>query len=641
MSARILRVATCGSVDDGKSTLVGRLLYETESVPDDTLEAARRAGEKLGSQAPEGIDFSLLTDGLEAEREQGITIDVAYRSMNLRDGTRVLLADSPGHEQYTRNMAVAASTAEVGLVLVDALKGVRQQTSRHINILRLMGVGRILVAINKMDAVAWSQPRYEELVAELRAIDAGDLKFIAVSALHGDGITRAAGGPTETVEWWQGPTVLEYLEQVAAETGEPEHVSAANLPDQDFRMAVQLVQRVDGTRWIYGTAGSPNYPTPGSEIVIHPAGVRAKVHDISANHTALAITLDREVDVSRGDVLLGSIRAENCLPTDRFTARLVWFDEEPMILSHGYLLVAESQETPATITTIKWQLDVNTGQHLASNGLHLNEIGSVEIATLRRLTVDSAGSADSPSDRSTGTRSTGTRNSSGFLLVDRVTKRTVAAGIIEHPLRRSENVTEHKLEVTRADRERNKLQRGKLIWLTGLSGSGKSTLAVAADAQLNQLGLHSYVLDGDNLRLGLNKDLGFTPTDRAENVRRVGEVGKLMIDAGLIVLVSLVSPFRQDRDDVRALFDPSDFVEVFVDTPAEVCIDRDPKGLYKKARDGQLPNMTGVGQSYERPENPELRLDGTRPVAENLDLLMRLIDAAPSSTANTTESQPS
>jgi bifunctional enzyme CysN/CysC len=602
VSTRILRVATCGSVDDGKSTLVGRLLYETGSVPDDTLEAARKAGEKLGSQAPEGIDFSLLTDGLEAEREQGITIDVAYRSMTLGDGTRVLLADSPGHEQYTRNMAVAASTAEVGLVLVDAVKGVRQQTARHINILRLMGVSQILVAINKMDAAGWSQPRYEELVAEVKALDAGQLQFIAVSALIGDGITRPAG---EHVEWWQGPSVLEYLESMAAPTP----------AENPFRMAVRLVQRVEGRRWIFGNASSPHYPTPGSEIVIQPSGVTARLLNVHANHTALALTLDGEFDVTRGDVLTSVNPSANApQPADRFAAKLVWFDEQPLILSHGYLLVSESQESPITLTGLKWKLDVVTGQHLAASSLQLNEIGAVELAAHRKLSL-SPQNASNP----------GSRNASGFLLVDRITKRTVAAGIIEHALRRSENITEHKLEITRADRERIKQQRGKLIWLTGLSGSGKSTIAVAVDSRLNQLGLHSYVLDGDNLRLGLNKDLGFTPTDRAENVRRVAEVAKLMVDAGLIVLVSLVSPFRQDRDDVRAMFAPEDFVEVFVDTPAEICAERDPKGLYKKANSGNLPNFTGVGQSYEPPLKPELKLDGTKPVAASLSLLMPLI----------------
>lgn len=600
----ILRLVTCGSVDDGKSTLIGRLLVETDNIPSDTLDAAKTV-RRSGSTVPVGqIDYSLLTDGLEAEREQGITIDVAYRSMNLASGQRLIIADAPGHEQYTSNMAVAASRADIGLVLLDATRGIRTQTLRHLNICAMMGVRKIAVVVNKLDALGFSETSFRELTKQLQSVveklTLDDVSYIPVSALTGANITTRAA----ELEWYLGPTLLEFLEQPLERELETDFV----------RMPVQYVARTETFRGVAGTLASGQFAV-GDEIIVLPSKRQARLAEISTfdgpQQTALAgdavtLVFEPEVDVARGDLITRA--GDRLLPATRFAANLIWVDQSDLVHSRSYLLISGSAQIPAMVTSIKHVIDINTGAHEAARKLTLNQIGSVELA------VDSALAMDSY----TANRLTG-----NFILVDRLSMRTVAAGMVQHALRRSGNVTEHHFEVTQQARALQKHQTPKVFWFTGLSGSGKSSIANELEKRLFAEGFHTYILDGDNIRLGLNKDLGFTAEDRAENVRRVGEVCKLMVDAGLVVLVTLVSPFKQDRDAVKEKFDSNEFHEIWVDTPIEVCAERDPKQLYKKAAAGNLPNLTGVGQGYEPPSDPALRLDGARPIAENVELLVR------------------
>jgi bifunctional enzyme CysN/CysC len=610
----VVRLVTCGSVDDGKSTLIGRLLAETGSIPEDQLEYARitRRG---GSTIPVGeVDFSLLTDGLEAEREQGITIDVAYRHMYLPSGRRVIIADAPGHEQYTRNMAVAASNAEVAVLLVDAARGVRPQTYRHLTVCALMGVRSIIIAVNKMDLVDYEHATFEEISGVVKAAAArlglDEVLAIPVSAFAGDNVTAT----TSNMPWYHGPSLLEALQEWAP----PE---ANTTP---FRLPVQLVVRAEGNFRGYAGTVAAGSIRPGDEVVVADSGVSAKIDrivgfngDLSEARAgdAVTVTLDREVDVTRGDLLAASgtdVSGSTAWPqpADRFSADVVWTGEEPLMHGRSYLLVVGPRTVPATVTVVRHRRDVVTGQQLAARVLEMNDIGRIEVATDTAL----------PLDPYVVCRDTG-----GFLLVDRVTADTVAAGMVTHSLRRALNVVPHEYEVDRAARAILKHQSPKVVWLTGLPGSGKSTIADAAERRLHALGLHTYVLDGDNVRTGLNKDLGFTPEDRAENVRRVAEAAKLMLDAGLVVIVALVSPFRADRRAAREIFDAQDFVEVFVDTPVELCAQRDPKGLYAKAASGTLPNMTGVGQDYEPPDHAELVLDGAGDLEDSVDLVVRLV----------------
>ncbi len=610
----VLRLVTCGSVDDGKSTLIGRLLTETGSIPEDQLDYARRT-RRGGSTIPIGeIDFSLLTDGLEAEREQGITIDVAYRHMYLPNGRRVIIADAPGHEQYTRNMAVAASNAEVAVLLVDAARGVRPQTFRHLTVCALMGVKSIILAINKMDLVGFEHATFEELAGQVRAAAArlgvDEVLAIPVSAVVGDNVTTS----TAEMPWYRGPSLLQALQEWAP----------VQSVEASFRLPVQFIVRAeDNFRGYAGTvtAGSVR---PGDEIIVAGSGVSAKVDrivdfhgDLSVGYTgqAITITLDHEVDVTRGDLLAAiGVNAQGATawpqPADRFSADVVWTGEEPLMHGRSYWLVNGPRTVPATVTVVRHRRDVVSGQELAARVLEMNDIGRVEIATDVPMAMDPY--ADF-------------RDTGGFLLVDRVTADTVAAGMVTHVLRRSLNVVPHAYEVNRDARALLKNQRPQVVWLTGLPGSGKSTIADAAERRLHALGLHTFVLDGDNVRTGLNKDLGFTPEDRAENVRRVAEAARLMLEAGLVVLVALVSPFTADRRAAREIFRDREFIEVFVDTPVELCVERDPKGLYAKAASGTLPNMTGVGQGYESPEHPDIVLDGGGDLAENVDRLVALI----------------
>jgi bifunctional enzyme CysN/CysC len=603
MEKPIIRLLTCGSVDDGKSTLIGRLLVETNSVPDDTVASAKSV-RRSGSTIKVGeIDFSLLTDGLEAEREQGITIDVAYRSMNLLNGRRLIIADAPGHEEYTRNMAVAASRADIALVLVDATRGIRTQTLRHFTICSLMGVTKIAVVVNKLDGAAYSQQVFEDIQKALEEtisrLEISDIQFIPLSALAGDNVVYAS----ENMPWYEGPTLLEYIQEwELEETGE-------NLP----RLGVQMISRAENFRGVAGTVVGGVF-TVGDEVKVLPAGKTAKISQLSTfdgdaqsaeDGKAITMVLEPDVDATRGDVIELAIAATK--PADRFNATVVWLSEQDLIHSKSYLLISGSTLVPAIVTTIRHSLNINTGDHDPARVLKMNEIGVVQLATDAPIAL-------TPYKTS--------RFKGNFILVDRATMNTVGAGMVVHALRRSANISEHLYEIDREARANQKNQKAKVIWLTGLSGSGKSTIANALEKKLFAMGIHSYVLDGDNIRLGLNKDLGFTREDRAENVRRVAEVAHTLYDAGLVTIVALVSPYASDRGQAKALFPEGDFSEVWVKTPAEVCAERDPKGLYRKAAAGELPNLTGVGQEYEAPETAQLVLDGTRHVEENIEHLL-------------------
>lgn len=606
MDKPILRLVTCGSVDDGKSTLIGRLLVETDSVPIDTIEAAktvRRTGStvKVGS-----IDFSLLTDGLEAERDQGITIDVAYRSMNLINGRRLIIADAPGHEQYTRNMAVAASRADIALVLIDVTRGIRTQTLRHLTICSIMGITKIIVAINKMDRVDYNQANFQEMIDGLQdsinRLKIETIYFVPISALSGDNISHSS----QNMPWYEGPTLLEHIQEW--ELG----VTDAFYP----RLNVQMISRAEDFRGLAGTVIGGSFSV-GDEVIVLPSKTQAKISQITTfdgdlrlaeDGKAVTLVLDPDVDVARGDVV--ELASKASVPADRFAATVVWLGDSNLVHSKSYYLMSGSTQVSAIVTRVKHVMNVNNGDHNSGTLLKTNEIGVVELATDSLIPLTTY-----EQNRFTG----------NFILVDRVTMNTVGAGLVTHTLRRSGAYPSPQSEVDGSARASQKNQKAKVVWFTGLSGSGKSTIANALDRELFSRGMHTYVLDGDNLRLGLNKDLGFTREDRAESVRRASEVARNFYDAGLITLVTLVSPFNEDRDQARALFPGADFVEVWVNTPIEVCEQRDPKGLYKKSRSGDIPNFTGRGQAYEPPTNPDLILDGTGDLKENLKTLLEEI----------------
>jgi bifunctional enzyme CysN/CysC len=606
MSGAIVRLLTCGSVDDGKSTLIGRLLVETDSIPHDTIGAARKVRRSGSTIAAGEIDFSLLTDGLEAEREQGITIDVAYRSMSLLDGKRLIISDAPGHEQYTRNMVVAASRADIGLVLIDAIKGVRTQTLRHLTICSLMGVSRVIIAINKLDAMDYKQEVFDSISRDIeRAVErlnVSDIHLIPISALAGDNVVYKS----KNMPWYSGQTLQEAIQGWE----KPLDKTASGM------MRIQMIARAENFRGVSGTVRRGSF-SKGDEITIFPSNQKATISSIvtfeneitkANSEDAVTLVLTPEVDATRGDVIAQN--ADDLAAADRFAAHVVWLNEEDLIHSRSYLMMSGPTTTPAMITKIRHKIDVNTGEHLSTETLKMNEIGDVEVASdipiVMRPYLD---------DREFG----------NFILVDRLTLKTVGAGMIKHALRRSSNVTHQDYEVNKAQRSAQKNQKAKVVWLTGLSGSGKSTIANALEKRLFAQGVHSYVLDGDNLRMGLNMDLGFTSTDRAENVRRVSEVAKLMVDAGLIVISALVSPFEVDRQRAKSIFEDGEFIEVFVDTPVEICRARDPKGLYKKSAAGEIPNFTGVGQDYEPPISPTLSVDGTTPIDEIVEKIIKVI----------------
>jgi len=579
------------------------LLVETDSVPVDIVATAKSV-RRTGSTVKAGeIDFSLLTDGLEAEREQGITIDVAYRSMNLLNGRRLIIADAPGHEQYTRNMAVAASRADIALVLVDATRGIRTQTLRHLTICSLMGVTKIAVVVNKLDGAGYSQQVFrdiqEGLIDTIDRLGISNIQFIPLSALAGDNVVY----DSENMPWYEGPTLLEYIQEWDVEE------AVENLA----HLGVQMISRTGNFRGVAGTVVAGSFSV-GDEVLVMPSGKAAIVSQLSTfggdvkrayEGRAITMVLEPDVDAARGDVI--ELASNATKPANRFAATVVWLGEQNLVHSKSYYLISGSTKTQAIVTAIRHVLNINNGEHDAARVLKMNEIGVVELATDDQLAL-----APYKSSRFKG----------NFILVDRATMDTVGAGMVTHALRRSANISEHHYEVNREARAKQKNQKAQVIWLTGLSGSGKSTIANALEKKLFSMGVHAYVLDGDNVRLGLNKDLGFTREDRAENVRRVAEVAYTLYDAGLVTIVALVSPFASDRNQAKALFPEGEFAEVWVKTPAEVCAERDPKGLYKKAASGELPNLTGVGQEYEFPVRADLILDGTADLDLNIKIIL-------------------
>ncbi|WP_271439611.1 sulfate adenylyltransferase subunit CysN [Pontixanthobacter luteolus] len=588
----LLRFITCGSVDDGKSTLIGRLLYDSKMIFEDQLAALEADSKKVGTQGQE-IDFALLVDGLAAEREQGITIDVAYRFF-ATEKRKFIVADTPGHEQYTRNMVTGASTADLAVILVDARKGVLVQTRRHSYLAHLLGIKHLVLAVNKMDLVDYDQQIFDGIVAEYSAFaeEIGIEAFTAIpiSGFKGDNITNA---PSPQTEWYDGPALIDHLESV----------EIANIAAQEraFRMPVQWVNRPNlDFRGFSGLIGSGTV-APGDAVRIVPSGKTSTVKSIvtydgelkeAVAGQSVTLTLEDEVDCSRGDVISTADNPPEA--SDQFEATIVWLDEEALKPGRGYWLKLASQMVTATIAEPKYEINVNTMDHLAAKTLQLNSIGVAEVHTERPITFEPY---------------TDSRSLGGFILVDKITNATVGAGMLHFSLRRAQNVHWQATTITRDDHAGMKNQKPRVLWFTGLSGSGKSTIANAVEQRLNLMNRHTFLLDGDNVRHGLNKDLGFTEADRIENIRRVGEVAKLMTDAGLIVLTAFISPFRAERDMVRSMMDECEFIEIFVDTPLEVAEERDVKGLYKKARSGELKNFTGIDSPYEAPAEPEIRVN--------------------------------
>ena len=587
----LLRFLTCGSVDDGKSTLIGRLLYDSSLVYEDQLKAAEQDQKRPGTGASGALDLSLLIDGLQAEREQKITIDVAYRYFST-PRRKFIVADTPGHVQYTRNMATGASNCDFAVLLVDARSGVLTQTRRHACILSLLGIRKIAVAVNKMDLVDFDQARFDAIASDFSSfvepLQFERVTYIPVSALKGDNVIHSGAH----LRWYHGPTLLGHLETV--DVGHTER-------ERPFRFPVQWVNRPHlDFRGYAGTVASGAI-RPGEEVVIHPSGKRAHVARIvtadgdleqAREGDAVTLTFAEEVDVSRGDLIARADASPSI--ADQIAARLIWFDEEPMLPGRTYTLKCGCQTTTATISSLKYKLNVDNLDHVAGKTLELNEVGSCNITTARALVFDPY--ADNG-------------NTGSFILIDRFTNATVAAGMIEFGLRRATNIQWQELFVDKSARASLKEQKPCVLWFTGLSGAGKSTIANTLEKRLHALGRHTYLLDGDNIRHGLNKDLGFTDADRVENIRRVAETAKLFVEAGLIVMVSFISPFRSERRMARDLLQDGEFIEVFVDTPIEVCEARDPKGLYRKARAGLISNFTGIDSMYEAPEKPELKLD--------------------------------
>ncbi len=585
-----LRFITCGSVDDGKSTLIGRLLYESKQIFDDHLSELEHASGKYGTQGKE-LDLALLVDGLQAEREQGITIDVAYRFFST-DHRKFIVADTPGHEQYTRNMATGASTADLAVLLIDACKGVLPQTKRHSRIVSMIGVRHVVVAVNKMDRVSWDAATFNTIVAEyltfIEGLSFDSVHAIPVSALTGENVAhRCVQTP-----WYKGPVLLEYLEQVDVSRKEEFH---------PFRMPVQYVNHPNSEFRGYCGSVAAGSIKAGDGIRVVPGGADAKVKSIvvwqgeqavANTGDAVTLTLDKEVDVSRGQVL--SSAEDPIQSSDQFEASVICLSEHHLMPGRPYFIKIHTAQVGVTITDIKYKLDINQGERLAAKVLELNDIAVVTLYTSHPVAFEPYTQA---------------KLLGAFILIDRMTNETVGAGMIHFALRRASNVHWQAMDVNKASRALLKSQQPRCIWFTGLSGSGKSTIANLLEKRLYSENRHTVLLDGDNMRHGLCRDLGFTEADRVENIRRVSETAKLMVDAGLIVLVSFISPFREDRDYARSLFEPGEFIEVHVDADIEACESRDVKGLYAKARKGQIANFTGIDSPYEKPLSPDVVVD--------------------------------
>jgi bifunctional enzyme CysN/CysC len=596
----LLRFLTCGSVDDGKSTLIGRLLFDCRALHEDQLDALTADTARFGTTAAGELDFALLVDGLEAERVQGITIDVAYRYFSTAR-RRYIVADAPGHEQYTRNMATAASMAELAVLLVDARKGLLTQTLRHSYIAALMGIRHMVLAVNKMDAVGFDRKIFDDIAAAYRKmasqLGVAEVVCVPLSALRGDNVAR----PGTAMPWYAGPTLVEYLDKVDV---------AADAAAKPFRMPVQWVNRPDQNFRGYSGTIAGGSVRRGDRVVVLPSGQATQIarivkidHDLdsAAAGDAVTLTVDDTLDIGRGDV----IAAESARPglAEQFAAHLIWMSDQAMLPGRSYLVAAGTAVVRGHVTELKYKINVGTHEHVAAKHLDLNEIGFCNIALDRPIAFDPYAE---------------NRDMGGFILIDRMSNDTVACGMIAFALRRAANVHWQPLKIDKAARAALSGQKPCVLWFTGLSGAGKSTVANVLEQMLHQSGRHTVLLDGDNVRHGLNRDLGFTDEDRVENIRRIAEVAKLMVEAGLIVLVSFISPFRSERRMARDLVAADEFVEIYVNTPIEICETRDPKGLYKLARAGKLPNLTGVGSAYEPPEQPEVTLDGGREPPEVL-----------------------
>ncbi len=589
----MLRFLTCGSVDDGKSTLLGRLLFETKAVFSDQLAQLKLDSKKFGTQG-NSMDYALLLDGLSAEQEQGITIDVAYRFFST-EKRKFIVADTPGHEQYTRNMATGASTADAAVILIDARKGLLAQTKRHSYLCRLFGIKHIIIAINKMDLVEYDELKFQEIVSNYEAfassIGIENPSYIPISGIHGDNVVSVSKNMT----WYRGPSLLKLLEDM--------DLDDKTSGSQPFRMPVQLVNRPNSD--FRGISGKPasGYISVNDEISIFPSGKRTTIKEIiTPNGTAaqslpnqsITLTFKDEIDCSRGNVI--SSANSPLEVSDQFEATIIWMHEDALVPGRAYHFKIGSLELQATCSKPKYKINIETNEHIATKSLALNEIGIVILTTVHEIPLTSY--QDS-------------HDLGGFILIDKSSNITVAAGLINFALRRSQNIHWQETDVTKSQRAESLNQKPSVLWMTGLSGSGKSTIANAVELQLERRGFHTYLLDGDNIRHGLNKDLGFTEADRIENIRRISEVSKLMTDAGLIVITAFISPFESERNMVRKLLDVGEFVEIFIDTPLQIAEKRDVKGLYAKARAGELKNFTGIDSPYERPEKPEIIIDTT------------------------------
>jgi bifunctional enzyme CysN/CysC len=608
----LLRFITCGSVDDGKSTLIGRLLFESKMLFEDQVAAIEADSKKWGTQGGD-IDFALLVDGLAAEREQGITIDVAYRFFST-ERRKFIVADTPGHEQYTRNMITGASTADVAVILVDARKGLLTQTRRHSYLVSLIGIKKIVLTINKMDLMRYSEQVFRDIETQYREfaskIGLDDITAIPLSALRGDNMVQRS----EQMPWYRGPALLELLETI--------ELDDSRTQTMPLRLPVQWVNRPNlNFRGFCGMVSSGTAAV-GDRVRVQPSGRESRIARIISAGTdrpsavageSITVTLDDEIDISRGDVI--SAATSPAEVADQFQATVIWMDDEPMLPGRPYMLKAGARTVSATITEPRYKVNVNTMEHLAAKQLELNEIGVCNIALDRVV----------PFDPYSDNRDTG-----GFILIDRITNNTVGAGMLHFALRRSHNIHLQQMDVTKEARAERLGQRPVVLWFTGLSGAGKSTIANLVEKKLHAIGRHCYLLDGDNLRHGLNKDLGFTEADRVENIRRVAEVARLMIDAGLIVLTAFISPFRAEREMARSLVGADEFLEIYVDTPLAVAETRDVKGLYRKARRGELSNFTGIDSPYEAPESPDLAVNTVECSAEEAaDAVIELLQRGP------------